>query len=44
MSAKDADSQSSDAPVKVSAAGTFVNVDPQPVTNTVRRMSVPGGS
>ena len=44
MSADEANHQSADAPVKISAAGTFVNVDPRPVTNTVRRMSAPGGS
>jgi RNA polymerase sigma-70 factor, ECF subfamily len=44
MSADDARKQSSDAPIKVDAAGTFVNVDPRPVTNTVSRMSGSGGS
>ena len=44
MSAKQAKQQSSDAPIKISAAGTFVNVDPRPVTDTVRHAAGSGGS
>jgi hypothetical protein len=39
MSAKEAQQQSAGAPVKVMAGGTFVNVDPRPVANTVGRLS-----
>jgi RNA polymerase sigma-70 factor (ECF subfamily) len=44
MSADEANRQSAQAPIKVSAAGTFVNVDPQPVTDTVKRVAGSGRS
>ena len=44
MKADDANKESSDAPIKVNAGGTFVNVDPRPVANTVSRVSGSGGS
>jgi len=44
MNANNANRQSANAPIKVGAAGTFVNVDPTPIENTVHHVSGSGGS